>query len=173
EGEVEYWEQSGALSDSLGIAFATMVKQFHLGQTVEKADWLIGDKLLGPKFNGQALYSLAKPGSAHDDSVLGKDRQPAHMRKYVKTEADNGGVHINMGIPNHAFYLTAIKLGGHSWERAGRIWYETMRDKSLKPKAQFRDFARLTQANAVRLFGASSAEASAVKDAWNKVGLGA
>src|SRR5262245_5466127 len=68
DAQLEYWEQSGALSDSLGIAFATMVKQFHLGQTVEKADWLIGDKLLGPKFNGQALYSLAKPGSAHDDS---------------------------------------------------------------------------------------------------------
>jgi Zn-dependent metalloprotease len=106
-----------------------MVKQFHLQQTVEQADWLVGDKLFKPGIGIRGLYSLAKPGTAYNNSVLGHDPQPAHMRNYVKTDGDNGGVHINAGILNHAFYLTAMKLGGHSWERAGRVWYETMRPR--------------------------------------------
>jgi Zn-dependent metalloprotease len=141
-----------------------------LKQTTERADWLIGDRLLRSSLKGKALFSLAKPGNAYDDPVLGRDRQPAHMRKYVKTDAD-GGVYVNTGILNHAFYLMAMTLGGHSWERAGRVWYDTMRDKALKPKAQFRDFASLTHANATRLFGRTSVETRALKDAWAKVGL--
>jgi Zn-dependent metalloprotease len=94
-----------------------------------------------------------------------------YMRKYVKTDADNGGVHINTGILNHAFYLAATKLGAYSWEHVGRVWYETMRDKGLKPNAQFRDFAGLTYDDARRLFGAKSDEARAVRDTWLKVGI--
>ena len=56
---------------------------------------------------GDALRSLKAPGTAYDDDVLGKDPQPAHMDDYVQTRDDNGGVHINSGIPNHAFYLAA------------------------------------------------------------------
>jgi len=169
--DLEYWQQSGAIINSLAIVFATMVKQYWLKQTTERADWLIGDRLLGSGVKGKALFSLAKPGNAYDDPVLGRDKQPAHMRKYVKTDGHNGGVYVNTGILNHAFYLMATALGGHSWERAGRVWYDTMRDKALKPKAQFRDFARLTHANATRLFGRTSAETRALKDAWAKVGL--
>jgi Zn-dependent metalloprotease len=169
DAQLEYWEQSGAILDSLAIAFASMVKQYHLKQTVAQADWLVGDRLIA--FKGKALFSLAKPGTAYDNPLLGKDPQPAHMRNYVKTNADNGGVHINTGILNHAFYLAATKLGGYSWQHAGRVWYETMRDKGLKPKAQFADFARLTVDNAQRLFGAKSRETRAVNEAWSKVGV--
>ena len=66
------------------------------------------------------------------DPVLGKDPQPATMQNYVRTSDDNGGVHINSGIPNYAFALTAINMGGHAWEKAGRIWYETLRDPRLR-----------------------------------------
>ena len=48
---------------------------------------------------------MKEPGTAYDDPILGKDPQPAHMRDYVVTLEDNGGVHINSGIPNHAFFL--------------------------------------------------------------------
>ena len=47
---------------------------------------------------------MKEPGSAYDDPVIGKDPQPGHMNDYVKTTSDNGGVHINSGIPNRAFY---------------------------------------------------------------------
>ena len=52
------------------------------------------------------------------------------MGDYVATTDDNGGVHINSGIPNHAFYLAATALGGHAWERAGRIWYDALHDRA-------------------------------------------
>ena len=54
-----------------------------------------------------ALRSMRAPGTAYDDDVLGRDPQPDHLRDYVETSDDNGGVHINSGIPNHAFYLAA------------------------------------------------------------------
>ena len=51
------------------------------------------------------------------------------MKDYVTTISDNGGVHINSGIPNHAFYVTALELGGFAWEKAGQIWYVTLKDR--------------------------------------------
>jgi Zn-dependent metalloprotease len=91
------------------------------------------------------------------------------MDNYVNTSSDNGGVHTNSGIPNHAFYLTAIALGGYAWEKAGRIWYETLRDKRIKPTATFRQFARCTVQNAGQYFG--TAERQAVEAAWAAVGV--
>jgi Zn-dependent metalloprotease len=118
-----------------------------------------------------ALRSMKAPGTAYDDPVLGKDPQPAHMNEYVRGFADNGGVHINSGIPNHAFYLAATQIGGYVWEKAGRIWYETLIDAQLRPTANFQRFASLTLAHAEKLFGAGSPERQAVSQAWNEVGI--
>ena len=62
---------------------------------------------------------MKAPGSAYDDPVLGKDPQPATFADYVQTTGDNGGVHLNSGIPNRAFYLAATAIGGNAWEGAG------------------------------------------------------
>ena len=93
------------------------------------------------------------------------------MDNFVSTFDDNGGVHINSGIPSHAFYLAAMQIGGKAWERAGRIWYETLRDSRVRPNTGFRRFARLTHATAGRLFGQGSREQDAVHDGWSKVGI--
>jgi Zn-dependent metalloprotease len=172
EAHLQHWHQSGALANSISDVFGSLVKQYFLKQTTTQADWLIGAGLLHSKVKGIALRSLASPGTAYDDhAFLGKDPQPAHMRNYLRTTADSGGVHINSGIPNHAFYLVARELGGYAWEKAGVIWYETLRDKRLKAKAQFRDFARLTLAKARQLYGGNSFEAKAVKRSWGMVGI--
>lgn len=171
ETQLVYWEQSGAILQSFAIVFASLVKQYALGQRAGEANWLIGERLLGPKAKGRALYSLAAPGTAYDDPNIGKDEQPRHIRDYVKREVDNGGVHINSGILNYAFYLVATELGGYSWERAGRIWYDTMTDERLKPDAQFNDMARLTVDNARRSYGLNSEEARVVRLAWETVGI--
>jgi hypothetical protein len=92
-----------------------------------------------------ALRSMKAPGTAFDDPTLGKDTQPGTMKGYVHTTQDNGGVHTNSGIPNHAFYLLATALGGFAWEKAGQIWYDTLTDKSLKASANFAQFAILRQ----------------------------
>ena len=171
EAQLAYYGQPGALNESLSDVFGSLVKQYKLGQTAAKADWLIGAGLLAAGVKGVALRSMKAPGTAYDDPVLGKDPQPAHMRDFVRTYQDNGGVHINSGIPNHAFYLAAVALGGYAWEKAGRIWYETLRDSKLRPNSGFRTFARLTVASAGRLYGQNSPEQRAIHDSWTKVGV--
>ena len=122
---------------------------------------------------------MKAPGTAFNDPLLGKDPQPAHMRDFVRLpfgEAPNenndfGCVHINSGIPNHAFYLAATNLGGHAWEKAGRIWYATVRNPKLTPIAGFVTFARLTVKDAGKLYGSGSIEQRAVEDAWRQVGV--
>ena len=173
EAGLMYRGQSGALNESVSDVFGSLVKQAVLDQTADQADWLIGQGLLTDQVNGVALRSMAEPGTAYDDEALGgKDPQPADMSGYVHTAQDNGGVHINSGIPNRAFYLAAADIGGHAWESAGRIWYETLLSPALRPFAQFSAFATLTVQTAQQLFGSSSKEAQSVRDAWDGVGVG-
>jgi Zn-dependent metalloprotease len=169
EAQLAYVNQSGALNESVSDVFGSLVKQYKLGHTADKADWLIGEGLLAPGVNGVALRSMKAPGTAFDDPVLGKDDQPSAMGDYVHTASDNGGVHTNSGIPNHAFYLVATHLGGNAWEKAGRIWYETLRASQLRSNASFRSFAALTVRQARLLFGTD--EVKAVQEAWAQVGV--
>ncbi|MFI8965755.1 M4 family metallopeptidase [Streptomyces sp. NPDC053493] len=167
-----YYGQPGALNESVSDVFGSLVKQYALGQTAEQADWLIGAGLLGPAVDrGTALRSMKAPGTAYDDDVLGKDPQPATMDDYVRTSSDNGGVHINSGIPNHAFYVLATELGGSAWERAGRIWYDVMTGGTLTEETRFSEFARATVASAKKLFGEGGDEVEAVLKAWSVVGV--
>jgi len=166
-----YLGQPGALNESVSDVFGSLIKQYKNQQKAEEADWLIGAELLTPNVQGVALRSMKEPGTAYDDPVLGKDPQPDHMDRYVLTTADNGGVHINSGIPNLAFCTTAMTLGGYAWERAGRIWYATVRDPQLRPTARFRTFARATVRAAQRLYGDGSEEMRAVQAGWDKVGV--
>jgi Zn-dependent metalloprotease len=171
EAGLAYIRQSGALNESISDVFGSLVKQHALNQKADEADWLIGAGLLAG-YPDQSLRSMRAPGTAYDNPILGKDPQPATMAQYVQTTQDNGGVHTNSGIPNHAFYLTAVNIGGYAWERAGRIWYEALRDPRLQPTAQFRTFARTTLRAAVRLgFGEASNEFKAVRQAWAEVGI--
>ncbi len=165
-----YSGQSGALNESVSDVFGALVEQYSLGQDVTEASWLIGEGIFTDEVEGNALRSLRSPGTAYDDDVLGKDPQPAHMSGYVETRDDNGGVHLNSGIPNRAFYLAAAAIGGNAWERAGRIWYETLTEE-IRATTDFRGFARATHAVAARLFGTGSAEAVAVRSAWQEVGV--
>ena len=150
-----YWAQSGALHESLADIFASQVKQYVADQKADQADWLIGDKLFAPAVQANALRSLADPGSAYDDAVLGKDPQPSTMAGYIHGVEDNGGVHVNSGIPNRAFYLAATNIGGLCWEGAGLIWYAALISGRLARGARFAEFAALTVEQAAKLFPSS------------------
>ncbi|WP_406449919.1 M4 family metallopeptidase [Streptomyces sp. NBC_00876] len=167
---LSYYGQSGALNESVSDVFGSLVKQYSLGQTAEQADWLIGAGLLAPRVQGVALRSMKAPGTAYDDDVLGKDPQPASMDDYIHTGEDNGGVHLNSGIPNRAFYLLATALGGSSWERAGQLWFDVLTGGELAVDADFTDFARLTVTAARSRFGEGD-EVEAVLKAWSEVGV--
>lgn len=164
-----YRNQAGAINESMSDVFGALVEQYERNQAAAEATWLIGEGLFTSKVQGTALRSLKAPGTAYDDDVLGKDPQPDSMDSYVRTSADNGGVHINSGIPNRAFYLTAVALGGNAWEAPGRIWYDTLTSGSLPATATFSVFARTTAASAVELYGTGSPEHDAVRQAWETV----
>ncbi|MGW7353781.1 M4 family metallopeptidase [Streptomyces sp. NPDC054784] len=167
---LEYFGQSGALNESVSDVFGSLIKQHALGQSAADADWLIGAELFTSEVEGVALRSLKAPGTAYDDDVLGKDPQPATMDDYVDTSSDNGGVHINSGIPNHAFYTLATALGGNAWERAGLIWYDALTSGKLKTDADFAAFAAATVAAAQARYG-DGEEETAVREAWTAVGV--
>ncbi len=164
-----YRNQSGALNESVSDVFGALVEQHARGQSTAEASWLIGEGLFTDQVQGQALRSMKAPGTAYDDDVLGKDPQPDSMDSYVRTTADNGGVHINSGIPNRAFCLVALALGGYAWDAPAKIWYETLTGGTLKPDATFGVFARATAGAAVELYGTRSAEHDAVRSAWETV----
>ncbi|OZD55369.1 peptidase M4 family protein [Rhodococcus sp. 06-1477-1B] len=170
-GGLEYQGQSGALNESLSDVFGALAEQHHLGQSADEATWLIGAGIFAAAVQGEALRSMKAPGTAYDDDVLGKDPQPGHMRDYVETDDDNGGVHINSGIPNRAFYLAATALGGRAWERAGLIWYRTLTAGTLSTTADFSAFATATLRAAASEYGEESEEVAAVRAAWAGVGV--
>jgi Zn-dependent metalloprotease len=171
ESNLTYEGQSGALNESLSDVFGAMVKQYAHDpkQAAAEADWLIGAGLFTAKVSGVALRSMKSPGTAYDDPVLGKDPQPADMSGYVDTTDDNGGVHINSGIPNRAFYLAAVALGGYAWDQAGKIWYAAMTDPSMSADSDFAAFATLTADHADSLSGTAARQA--VVDSWSTVGV--
>jgi Zn-dependent metalloprotease len=136
------------------------------------ADWIIGEGLFTANVSGKGIRSMKAPGTAYNDPVLGKDPQPDHMDDYVNTSSDNGGVHINSGIPNYAFYVTATEIGGHAWEKAGLIWYRTLKDK-LKYDSSFQQCAFLTWQTAGEHYGTGSLEQQAVRKGWSAVGIDA
>jgi hypothetical protein len=165
-----YQGQSGALNESVCDVLGILVKQWSLRQDhAEEADWVLGMDLFGPDVKAVGLRSMAAPGTAYDDPRMGKDAQPDHMRAYVATETDNGGIHLNCGIPNHAFYRLAVTLGGPAWGRAGRIWYDALTSQALSPTSSFAAFAGLTVALAGRDHG-PDVEA-ATRAAWREVGV--
>ena len=172
---LEFRDEAGAMNESFADVFASLIKQKRLNQTAQNADWLIApggvawilDQDIGkaqraPKV--QALGSMRAPGTAYNDPVLGKDPQVAHMRDYRKTTEDNGGIHINKGIPNKAFYETAIRIGS---EKAGMIWTQALR--KLHKSSGFQDSVAKTYQLAGELYARSEQET--VKSAWDSVGL--
>jgi Zn-dependent metalloprotease len=170
---LEYHVQSGALNESMSDVFGSLVRQWTRQETADRADWSIGADVFTPGVGADALRSLSNPGQAYDNDLLGKDPQPAHMRDFVELpdteDGDNGGVHINSGIPNKAFHLTAVRIGGYAWAAPGRIWYESLRASTRT--TDFQAFARTTAGKAGELFGQGGVEQKAVLSAWADVGI--
>jgi len=155
KSNLEYRNQSGALNESFADFFGT---------ALDTEDWTVGEDvyLIAPFF----LRSLSNP-------LLGN--QPSHFSDYRYTSIDNGGVHINSGIPNRAQYLIAEGLSAEGLgESIGRhataqITFETM--GALDPNATFTEAAMTMEAIAGNLFGEGSAEQTAVTAAWQAVGI--
>lgn len=127
---LEYKGQSGALNEHFADVFGTSVKQWAAKETEKTANWLMGEICMMGRFEGKAIRSMKAPSDA--TKVL--SAQPEHMSKIFKGTADNGGVHVNSGIPNKAFYLVSMDIGT---QKAAKLWFEAL--KILKQTSKFAD----------------------------------
>lgn len=162
--DLEYKGQSGALNESYADVF---------GALIDRGNWTIGETVIkSPPYPRPFLRSLEDPnmGGAYDqrDPLAGVG-QPASVSEYanlpVSRRADNGGVHINSGIPNRAAYLIVQALGP---ERAEQIFFRTL-TQYLSPDSQFMDAGRATVRAAQDLYDSTAVQD--VQNGWGGVGL--
>jgi Zn-dependent metalloprotease len=166
---LRYQNESGALNEHFADVMGALIYQWRKHQTAKQAAWTIGAEIMGPGTTAKCLRTFKDEPAYQGDPILGDDPQPKHLKdKYTGSE-DQGGVHINSGIPNHAFYLVAIELGGHAWDNAGMIWYKSM--LALNQSSDFAQMVTQSEASALGLYGAGSIQQKAVTAAWKKVGF--
>src|SRR3954471_6645132 len=160
-----YLRMAGALNESVSDAWNALVVQHAGGLTpYDELSWLVGPKatLFLPAFTGRALRDMLNPGTAYrNDPMLGDDPQPDHMDHYVETDQDDGGVHINSGVPNRAFAL-ASRGAGNTMEMMG-VWLRGLNTVG-NPNCDFATFARST-------VNAAGSYADVVHGAWVTVGV--
>lgn len=162
--DLVYEVQSGALNESYADVFGAMI---------DRDDWLIGEDVIkSPPYPRAYLRSLQDPnaeGAYDPNDPLRGVGQPATMAEYANLpnsrRADNGGVHINSGIPNHAHYLLAQVIGRENTEQ---IAYRAL-TQYLTPTSDFVDAATASARAAADLFG--QAEVQAVQAAFAQVGI--
>ncbi len=157
--------QSGGLDESISDAFGSMFRQWRAGQDAAQADWLMGADLLGKKQTDKGfacIRDLRDPDSTHCLT-----QQPRHVSGFVLQMKP----HISSGIPNHAFCVAALQLGGKSWETIGQVWYAAVTGSGPNRNMDFAGFATKTRALAASMFPARPEVATAVNAGWTEVGL--
>lgn len=158
--DLVYELQPGAVNESISDVFACVV---------DSLDWLIGEDVFTPAIAGDGLRSMQDP---HNGFQPGEgDWQPATMSEFVvlanDEQHDFGGVHINSGIPNKAFYNVASVTGR---SKAGLIWYRAL-TTYLTKNSQFADLRTACLNSAKDLYGDGSAEYVAVGNGFSAVGI--
>ena len=164
---MRYYGQSGALNEHVSDVWGVLIEQYRRGHTADKANWVVGEGIWKENVKGRGLRDMKNPGEAYNDPAVGKDPQPGHMKDYVKTWGDNGGVHYNSGIPNKAFATFSIDVGGKAWETPGQIWWEAAKNVGSNPS--FGQFAYHT-IEAAKKLGKTDAVPKLEK-AWESVGV--
>lgn len=164
---VDYEQEAGGINEALSDILGIQIKQNALNLTSAASDWLIGSEIIA-EYKGRkyALRSMADPGKGFvNHPYLGTDSQVATYPDYLaRREQGEVDPHDSSGIPNKAFWHASIKLGGYSWEKAGRIFFETM--PLIKFDETFAGLAEKTIGTAGRIFGRGSPEEGAIIEGW-------
>ncbi len=153
---LEYYGEPGALNESFADIFGAMIdrEDFKIGEDVVKLS----------VFPSGAMRDMANPNNG-GKSLADRGWQPANTAEQYTGDADNGGVHINSGIPNRAFYLFATAVGK---ETAEQVYYYAL-NNLLTRTSKFID-CRLAVVEASKvLFGQNVA--SAAEQAFTAVGI--
>ena len=176
EANLTYQDESGALNESFSDVFGALVERYVYGESLDT--WRIGEDCYTPGTTGDALRYLDNPRLASNNGYTANDDPDHYSERYTGTE-DNGGVHINSGIPNHAFYLLAkggahrlgVTVTGIGADDAGRIWYKALADY-MTSSTNFAGARQATLSAASVIFGASSTQYRSTQTAWCAVGVG-
>ncbi|GAA5219654.1 M4 family metallopeptidase [Membranihabitans marinus] len=155
---LRYVGESGALNESFADVFAVLI---------DRDDYTLGEDVVNTSlFKTQALRDLSDPNNG--GSRLGDGGwQPKHVNEQYFGDLDEGGVHINSGIPNHAFYLIAENIGK---EKAEKIYFEVLINY-MTPRSDFKDLRISVLAEAEKQYGISSSEYNACVNAFDAVGI--
>lgn len=160
-----YTNQAGGLNESMSDVFGSMFRQWRANQSANAADWLIGKDIMGPGATARGftcLRDLSDPAASHCLSP-----QPVNFSAYR-----NGmDPHESSGIPNVAFYKAATAIGGKSWEKTGKIWYQALTGFGPTPNLKMKTFANRTRTLAGTSFPTEPAIKTAIDSAWKAVGL--
>lgn len=158
---LEYRFQSGALNESFADVFGVIVDEddFRLGEDVVKLSAFPSGALRDIENPNQGGTGLNSPGW-----------QPKDMSQFLDLtiDQDNGGVHINSGIPNHVAYKVMVALGR---QKTGAIWYRALATY-LGKNSNFVECRAACERAARDLFGDGSPEVQAVSKAFGDVGIG-
>jgi Zn-dependent metalloprotease len=174
-----YANESGALNESMADVFGAMVELYARGGTVTGDTWKIGEQSYTPGTAGDALRYMDNPHLAGNGGYTSNDDPDHYSERYTGT-ADSGGVHINSGIANHAFYLAAnggthhlsgVTVTGMGTADAARIWYLAL-TSYMTSGTNFAGARTATLNAASAIFGSSSAQYTKTQTAWCAVGVG-
>ena len=162
---LSYVNEAGGLNESISDVFGSMFRQWRANQDVAHADWLIGKDIMGPGAIAKGftcLRDMSNPAAKHCLAP-----QPTNFKQYT----DGMDPHYSSGIPNFAFYKAAMAVGGNSWEKVGKIWYQALTGFAPNPSMKMSVFANRTRTIAGTMFPAVPAIKTAVDKAWTAVGL--
>ncbi|MBP1969963.1 Zn-dependent metalloprotease [Virgibacillus natechei] len=165
---LEYRFESGALNEAFADIF---------GALVDEDNWEIGEDIMGPGAiaDGRtSLRSLSDPSKypVNEEYIPygdGEGMYPSHMDEFydLPMHLDNGGVHINSSIINHAAYITGEQIGK---EKLGQIYYRAL-VTYLTPTSDFSDARLYIIQSAEDIYGEGSEEARATADGFDQVGI--
>ncbi|MDQ0219867.1 peptidase M4 family protein [Peribacillus cavernae] len=165
---LKYRNQSGALNEAFSDIF---------GALVDEDDWEVGEDIMAVEAvagGRDALRSLSNPSKYPVNAQYtpygnGSGKYPKHMNEFyhLPLNLDNGGVHINSSIINHAAYLAGIQIGK---EKLGKIYYRAL-THYLTPDSNFSDARKALLSSATDIYGENSPESQATEDGLNRVGI--
>ena len=156
-----YQYESGAINEAMADIGGTMV---------ERNNWQLGEDIIpagSQYFPTGALRDMSNPhngGSSLNDNCY----QPAHVNEMYHGESDNGGVHINSGVINYAYYQIATAI---TKNKAEKLYYRALATYMTK-SSQFIDCRLAFESAAKDLYGDGSNEYNAVVNAFYAVGIG-
>ncbi|MFL0268932.1 cell wall-binding repeat-containing protein [Candidatus Clostridium radicumherbarum] len=164
-----YHNQSGALNESIADVFGVLIETYNKynvanggSWSFNPADWVVGDDVYTPNIPGDSVRSLANPTL---------DGQPDNMSHYITsadtTDEDNGGVHINSGIPNKAAYNIASLIG---MDKTAKIYYRALTNY-MSTYTDFEGAKDCLVLAAADLYGQNSTEVTAINTAFTNVGV--